>query len=95
MSTTETNDACFAVKAKIQQFFKNKLMYQYKKEKWQNNASDFLEIELRNLHNEIVKEVNECNKQIHDEIQKQFENKIDKPSTSIGTRFKFLFTGKF
>lgn len=93
--TTETKDACFAVKAKIQQFFKNKLMYQYKKEKWQNNASDFLEIELRNLQNNIIKEVNDYNKSINDEFQKQFENMIDKPSTSLKTRLKFLFTGKF
>lgn len=93
--TTKTQDACFAAKAKIQQFFKNKLMYQYKKEKWQNNVSDFLEVELRKFHNEIVKEVNEYNKSINDEFQKKFENMIEKPSTSLGTRLKFMFTGKF
>ena len=86
-------------KEKIQNFFKKRLMYQYKKDSWQKTISEFLEAELNQFKETLLYQYNKIhvtdrNEQIK-ALEKKYLNHIPKPSTGLGTRLKFLFTGRF
>lgn len=90
MSTNEVQ--VNATKRDVLDYFDKKLMFQYKKESWQNNISKAVGNMLAELH---YKAVVTATAKANEELSDKFKNHIERPSTSIGTRLKFLFTGKF
>lgn len=87
MSTNEVQ--VNATKREVLNYFDKKLMFQYKKDSWQNNISKAVGNMLAELH---YKAVVTATAKTTEELMKTH---IKQPSTGLGTRLKFLFTGKF
>lgn len=90
MSTNEVQ--VNATKREVLTYFDKKLMFQYKKESWQNNISKAVGNMLAELH---YKAIVLATKEVMTSFEEKYKNHILPPQTDFGTRLKFLFTGKF
>lgn len=90
MSTNEVQ--VNATKREVLNYFDKKLMFQYKKESWQNNISKAVGNMLAELH---YKAVVTATAKADAENDAKYKDFIKKPSNDFKTRLKFLFTGKF
>lgn len=95
----------------IYELFKGKLIHQFRKPKWEKIieesvnrivATAIVDVSMAAENRATQTAAEECNKELQNQYnlgkshaENLYANWIPKPSDGIGTRIKFLFTGKF